>query len=185
MIAMKEIKIRVFIVMACMAIAPFGYAATQGQLSSPSIGTFDATIVVDEIISINGVDDIPLPQWTGSGDIEGWDDVCVFSNTTGGGYNVSVTAQSGYAFLALDSTSSPTLSYRVFWNDDPQTNIGEIELTYGQQLTGQLSGASTVDCSNLSANVSARVRILFDEASLMSVPWSIFNDTLLLTMAPE
>lgn len=160
------------------------FGATQGSAGPTSVGTVDITLTLADVVRISGLDDIIFPSYGGTGNLLDFDDLCIYSNTAGGAYNVTaVGSGGGGAFTVSDGVN--TVPYNAGWNDVAGTYTGIALLTSGVVLTGQ-TGADTTstDCSG-GSNLTARLGIQFLEADLQAAVVSAYSGTLTLTIAPE
>jgi hypothetical protein len=164
--------------LAGTAISP-AMAATNGSVGATSTGSSTITAVVGSLVRVTAVDDIDLGSWTGSGDLQAQDDVCIW--TTTGGYNVTATGNGGGGSDFSLTNGSDTLTYAVKWADE---SSGLTALSTGAALTGQQSNATSTDC-NAGANLSATVAVEITETALSGADSGSYSGVLTLVIAPE
>jgi hypothetical protein len=159
------------------------YGATQGTSGSTSTGTLDISIALAEVVQVSALNDIIFPVWGGTGDMTEFDDLCIYSNTAGGGYKVTVNG-SGAGGIFEVTDGSNTMIYNAYWNDQALPT-GVSSLTANVQLTGQ-TGASTdsLDCSS-GSSLTSRIVVEFLDATLSAAPVSVYGGTITLTIEPE
>jgi hypothetical protein len=169
----------IFGVLSAFVFSPYAKAA-DGTLGSTSTGVSTVTVTVPDLIKISSVADISFGTYAGSGDLNANDDVCVYTNKTGGAYRVTGTGSGAAGAFTLASGGN-TLSYAVFFNDQSGTT-GEQSLTAGTPL-GSQSGANTssLTCGG-SNDANFHVRIV--EANLLAVPSGAYTGTLSLLVEP-
>jgi hypothetical protein len=181
---LRDITNILLIVAFSFSLSKASMSATQGAAGSTSTGTLDISIALADVVQISSLNDIIFPVWGGTGGMIEFDDLCIYSNTAGGGYNVTATGSgSGSAFTVTDGSN--TMAYNASWNDVSGTNTGMASLTTNVALTSQ-TGASTnsLDCSS-GASLTSRIIIEFIEATLMGAPVSVYSGTLTFNIAPE
>ena len=98
--------------LALAAFATFAaanaFAATDGTLGATSQGTLEITLTIDPLVQISALDDIPLGNYTGAGNMTGGDDLCVYSNN--GGYHITATGNgNGQAFELIGAGTPASL----------------------------------------------------------------------------
>jgi hypothetical protein len=178
---------RYFIISIFIFFASFqAKSATQGVAGTSSTGTIDINISLSDVVQISALNDINFPSWSnGDGAVEAFDDLCVYSNTSGGGYNVTAQGQgAGFAF-EVDDGGVNIMPYDVFWNDVSGTEVGRVSLSANGVLTSQ-TGASTnqLVCDG-GSSLTSRVTIGFSNSSLNSAQVAVYSGTLTLIVAPE
>lgn len=110
-------------------------------------------------------------------------DVCVWSNTSTRGYNVTATGSgAGNAFTLAGGAS--TVPYDVEWAGSSGQSSGAA-LTSGSALTGLTSTATNATCSSgPSSSASLIVRISSANLETMEAA-TAYTGTLTLVVAPE
>lgn len=108
--------------------------------------------------------------------------VCAYSSTLGGGYDITATGSgSGGAFTL--SGSSATLAYEVQWSSTSGQTSGT-SFSPGIALTGQTSGALSSNC-NVGPATTASLIILIRASAASSATAASYSGTLTLLVAPE
>ena len=152
-------------------------AATDGALGATSTGTAGITVSVPGLVRIAGLADLSLGTWSGSGDVNGNDDVCVYTNIASGTYRITVTGNgAGNSFRA--ASGGNTLPYHVYWNDQTGTT-GQVEVTAGTTLTNQNTTSSA--CASATGNF--QVKIL--STDLAVVPSGGYTGTVSFLVEPS
>ena len=182
-----KITILVFV---CLATPVNLHAAIQGSTGTTSNGEVDITVVVGELALINGLTDINLGSWPGSGDMNGNDTFCVA--VTGAFLNQPKNYQlrasgDGDTINPSEFTLSngaTDIYYRVFLTD----LNGQIELLPGQIANGVQFFADITYILNLIFGgcffPNATIDILIEEAELATGAGT-HNGTLTLELIPE
>jgi hypothetical protein len=174
--------IRATAAVSLMFSAP-AFAATQGTLGVASSGSARISATLNPVARVSNLNDLTLPAWNGSGDVAAYDDVCVYTNTAGGKYNVTVTGDgSGNAFTLTDGRN--TMAYQVTWNTAASAT-GAKSLSSGR-AERSLTGASTAstDCG-AGASLNARLAVKVPEATLLATPAGTYTGAVTVTIAPE
>lgn len=161
---------------AAALFAGSAFAATQGTIGATSTGSVDINAVIPNLIQISNLNDINLGTWSGSGDMTGNDENCVWSTTRG--YNLTATG-SGAANAFTITDGSNTIAYSVAW-DDVDTN--DQAVTSGDALAGQATDALTTNCLG---GDTANVTVTVAEADAAAAPAGSYSGTLTLVVAPE
>lgn len=152
------------------------FAASQGSIGATSTGSIDINAVIPGLIQISNLDDIDLGTWSGSGDMTGNDNNCVWSTTRG--YNLTATG-SGASDAFTITDGSNTIAYAVAWDDVDTTDQA---VTTGSALSGQATDALTTNCAG---GDTANVTVTVAEADAAAAPAGTYSGTLTLVVAPE
>src|SRR6185312_11899402 len=102
--------------LTCCALSLPGVAiaATQGTLGSTSTGSVSISATVPGRVQISGLTDIAFGTVDPTSAASQSENVCVWSNTSGRGYQVTATGSgASNAFTLTDGTN--TLPYSVEW----------------------------------------------------------------------
>lgn len=157
-------------------------AATQGTIGSTSTGSVSINATVPGRVQISGLSDInfgTVDPTTAASDAQ---NVCVWSNTSGRGYNITATGSgASNAFTLSDGTN--TLAYAVEWADTAAQTTGTA-LTSGTALTGLDSTATNPTCSSGPATTASLI-VKMTAADLQAAVASSYTGTLTLVVAPE
>ncbi len=152
-------------------------AASQGNLGRSSNGSVDIRAHIPGLIKISNLDDIDLGTWSGSGDLVGSDENCVWSTTRG--YNLTASGSgAGNAFTITDGAND--IAYSVAWDDTDSTDQA---VTVGTALSAQVTNAVSVNCA--ARGDTANVAVTISEADMAAAPAGTYNGTLTLIVAPE
>ena len=110
------------------------------------------------------------------------EDICVFSEGTGGAYGVAATGSGPGAAFAL-SSGIGTLPFQVEWSSVAGQSTGT-PLTPGVPLIGQVSTAVNEFC-NSGPPASASLTIVFRAADLSLAREGTYSGSLTLLIVPE
>ncbi|MFO0989289.1 MAG: hypothetical protein U1F37_18320 [Alphaproteobacteria bacterium] len=163
---------------ALLGAAP-ALAATQGTVGSTSTGSVTINATVPNLVRITNLDDINLGTWSGSGDMTGSDNVCVWSTTRK--YNITATGSGAAGAFTLSDGGTNTVAYSVQWAQTSGASTGTA-LTSGTALTAQNTSTTSTTCSG-GSNSTLIVKIL--DAALQAAPAASYSGTLTLVVAPE
>jgi hypothetical protein len=172
--------------------ASVGHAALQGTAGPTTTGSVDVTYVQGLNVRINGLADMPLGIWGGSGALNANDNICIgrtgvplFSNA--GSYRILASGDGEPGDPAAFSLSNGAreMRYRTFFNDQTGT-VGRQELTAGVALNNQNSFGlfyffnMIFNCGAENANISIEV-----PESQLSGAGGVYTGTLSLMLIPE
>lgn len=165
-----------------MAIPGAAVAANQGTLGSTSTGSVDISATVPGRVQISGLTDLAFGTVDPASPASKAEDLCVWSNTSGKGYQVTATGSgASNAFTLSDGTN--TLPYAVEWSGTAAAASGTA-MTAGTALTGLTSTAVNPTCST-GAAATASLIVKMTSASLQAAVASTYNGTLTLVVAPQ
>lgn len=169
-------------IMICLA-AGSASAATQGSLGSTSTGSISIGASVPNRVQVSGLNDVAFTNQDPSIAASNAQNVCVWSNTSTRGYNVTATGSgAGNAFTLANAAL--TVPYSVEWTGSSGQTSGS-PLTNGTALTGLSSTATTANCSSgPSATASLIVKIPATSLQGMQAATN-YTGTLTLVVAPE
>ena len=149
-------------------------AAVQGTEGFTSTGSMDIVVVVGELALINGLNDINLGAWPGTGDLSGTDNMCVA--VTGAAFNqpknyhlrASGNGDASNPGAFTLSNGVKDIYYRVYLDD----LNGQVELLPGQISYSNQFLANTGYILNLIFGgcffPNALVTVVAEEAELAS-----------------
>jgi hypothetical protein len=158
-------------------------AATQGSLGTTSTGSISIGASVPNRVQISGLADVSFANQDPTTPAANAQNVCVWSNTSTRGYNVTATGSgAGSAFTLAGGAS--TVPYAVEWAGSSGQSSGTA-LTSGAALTGLTSTATSATCaSGPGSSASLIVRISTANLQTMEAA-TAYTGTLTLVVAPE
>jgi hypothetical protein len=158
-------------------------AATQGSLGTTSTGSISIGASVPNRVQISGLADVSFANQDPATPAANAQNVCVWSNTSTRGYNVTATGSgAGSAFTLAGGAS--TVPYAVEWAGSSGQSSGTA-LTSGAALTGLTSTATSATCaSGPGSSASLIVRISTANLQTMEAA-TAYTGTLTLVVAPE
>lgn len=170
------------IIMAALAQGT-ALGATQGSLGSTSTGSISIGASVPNRIQISGLADVSFTNQDPATPAANAQNVCVWSNTSTKGYNVTATGSgTGSAFTLANGAA--TVPYAVEWAGSSGQSTGTA-LTTGSALTGLTSTATNATCS-AGPGSSASLIVKIPTTSLQSMQAAAsYTGTLTLVVAPE
>jgi hypothetical protein len=158
-------------------------AATQGTLGSTSTGSVTINASVPNRIELTGLTDVSFLNQDPSVAASNAQNVCVWSNTSTKGYNVTASG-SGTASAFTLSSGSLTVPYSVEWSQTSGQSAGTA-LATGTALTGLKSTATNATCSS-GAISSASLIVKMSTSNLQTMQAATtYTGTLTLVVAPE
>ena len=170
--------------LACSAFALPGtaIAATQGTIGATSTGTVGISATVPGRAQISGLTDIAFGTADPSTAASKSENVCVWSNTSGKGYQITATGSgAANAFTLTDGTN--LLAYSVAWAATSGQTSGTA-LATGTALTGQTTTASNPTCASGPTSTASLI-VSMSAANLQAAVASTYNGTLTLVVAPQ
>lgn len=158
-------------------------AATQGTLGTTSTGSISIGASVPNRIQLSGLTDVSFTNQDPATAASNAENVCVWSNTSTKGYNVTASGSgAGNAFTLANGAL--TVPYSVEWAGSSGQSSGTA-LTSGSALTGLTSTATNATCS-AGASSSASLIVKISSANLQSMQAATtYTGTLTLVVAPE
>ncbi|WP_294120402.1 hypothetical protein [Sphingomonas sp.] len=169
---------------ASVLIADPALASTQGSFGSTSTGSVTINASVPGRVRISGLSDVTFSNVDPSVAASNAQNVCVWSNTSTRGYNITATGSGTANAFTLASGALPVVPYTVQWASTSGQTSGT-SLTTGTAFVGQTSSATNQDCSAGPAS-SASLVVGISSATLQSMTaGATYNGTLTLVVAPE
>lgn len=170
--------------LACCSVAIPGaaVAATQGTSGATSTGSIGISATVPGRVQISGLTDMAFGTVDPASAASKNEDLCVWSNTSGRGYQVTASGSgASNAFTLSDGTN--TLPYSVQWAGT-SGQVSGTALTAGTALTGLTSTATSPTCST-GDSATASLIVNMTAANLQAAVASTYNGTLTLVVAPQ
>lgn len=169
--------------MAALLANGAAVAATQGSLGATSTGSISINASVPNRVQLSGLSDVSFLNQDPATAALNAQNVCVWSNTTTKGYNVTATGSGAGSAFTL-ANGALTVPYSVEWAGSSGQSSGTA-LTSGSALTGLTSAATSATCSaGPSSSASLIVRIAAANLQGMRAA-TTYNGTLTLLVAPE
>lgn len=167
------------------------WSAQQGTAGSTSTGSIDVTYTQGLNVRISGLADLNLGLWSGTGDLNGNDDLCIARTGVGffgsGLYRINASGDGApgnpSAFTLTNGVNS--INYNAWFNDQAGTT-GRQPLTAGVTLLNQSSGGiqfffnMLFGCAINNANISIEV-----PATELAGAAGNYAGTLTLLLIPE
>ncbi len=158
-------------------------AATQGSLGSTSTGSVAIGASVPNRVQISGLADVSFANQDPATAAASAQSVCVWSNTSTRGYNVTASG-SGAASAFTLANGALTVPYSIEWAGSAG-QVSGTALAVGSPLTGLTSTATNASCSSgPSSSASLIVRISTTSLQTMQAATN-YTGTLTLVVAPE
>ena len=158
-------------------------ASTNGSLGSTSTGTVTIGASVPNRVQLTGLSDVSFTNQDPTVAAANAQNICVWSNTSTKGYNVTATGDGSSNAFTL-ANGSLTVPYSVEWSDSSGQSSGT-GLATGTALTGLTSTATNPTCSSgASSTASLIVKISTANLQTMQAATS-YTGTLTLVVAPE
>ena len=168
---------------AALLMPGAAFAATQGTLGATSTGSITIGASIPNRVLLSKLTDVSFTNQDPSVNAANAQNVCVWSNTTTKGYNVTATG-SGTASAFTLANGALTVPYSVEWAGSSGQSAGSA-LSTGTALTGLTSTATNMNCaSGPAASASLIVRISSANLQTMQAA-TTYTGTLTLVVAPE
>jgi len=159
------------------------FAASQGTLGTTSTGSVSIGASVPNRVQLSGLSDVAFTNQDPSVAAANAQNVCVWSNSSTKGYNITATG-SGTANAFTLSNGAATVPYSVEWAGSSGQSSGTA-LSSGSALTGLTSTATNPTCS-AGPGSSASLMVKISSASLQGMQAATsYTGTLTLVVAPE
>jgi hypothetical protein len=158
-------------------------AASQGTLGTTSTGSISIGASVPNRVQISNLADVSFTNQDPSVAASNAQNVCVWSNSSTKGYNITATG-SGAANAFTLSNGAATVPYSVEWAGSSGQSSGTA-LSSGSALAGLTSTATNPTCS-AGPSSSASMVVKITSASLQGMQAATsYTGTLTLVVAPE
>ena len=144
-----------------------------------------APVRAANMVDVSGLQDVTFTTLDPTVNATRSQNICVFSNTAHGGYNVTARGSGSASAFTLSAGGSVTpLPYQVQWSGVSGAGSGTV-LSPGVALTGQTSVATKNTCSSGPAS-SASLIVALSATDLQGAASGLtYTGTLSLTIAPE
>jgi hypothetical protein len=177
---MKLNKIVTGLAFAATFAASQAMAASDGTVGTTSTGTADVTLEIQDIVQISGVDNIGLGAWSGSGDLTGASEFCVYRSDAGD-YKLKLTTGSG-SFDVTSPTTLDSIAFTVQVDDDLDATVGGESLLYGADTAVALTGSNSYTCGGAE---NAEIHVTFAEAALQAASTgNDYSETVTVLVTP-
>jgi hypothetical protein len=169
--------------MFSISAAGVSAAPTQGSLGATSTGSITIGATVPNRVQLTGLNDVSFTNQDPTIAAAKAQNVCVWSNTSTRGYNVTATGSGASNAFTL-AAASLTVPYSVEWAGSSGQSSGTA-LASGTALTGLTSTGTNPTCSaGPSSTASLIVKIGTADLQSMQAATS-YTGTLTLVVAPE
>ena len=170
-------------IMAAALAHGTAFGATQGSLGTTSTGSISIGATVANRVQISGLSDVSFTNQDPGTPAQNAQNLCVWSNTSTKGYNVTATGSGAASAFTLANGAS-TVPYSVEWAGTSGQSSGTALVT-GSALTGLTSTATNATCSS-GPGSSASLIVKISTASLQGMQAAAsYTGTLTLVVAPE
>ena len=168
---------------ASLIVSGTAGAATQGSLGATSTGSISIGASVPNRVQLSGLTDVSFANQDPATAAASAQNVCVWSNTSTKGYNVTATG-SGTANAFTLANGALTVPYSVEWAQTSGQASGTA-LTTGSALTGLKSTATNALCAAGPSSTASMI-VKMSTANLQSMQAATtYTGTLTLVVAPE
>ena len=158
-------------------------AASQGSLGATSTGSISIGASVPNRVQLSGLTDVSFANQDPATAAASPQNVCVWSNTSTKGYNVTASG-SGTASAFTLANGALTVPYSVEWAQTSGQSSGTA-LTTGAALTGLKSTATNALCASGPSSTASLI-VKMSTASLQTMQAATtYTGTLTLVVAPE
>lgn len=182
---MRNVRLSHFLLAAGLAAAGVGSAsaATQGSLGTNSTGSISIGASVPNRVQLTGLSDVAFTNQDPMSPATNSQNVCVWSNSSTKGYNITATGSGSSGAFTL-ANGSLTVPYSVEWSGTSGASSGTA-LSSGAPLTGLVSTATNPTCSSGAATTASLI-VNLTAADLQSMKAATtYTGTLTLVVAPE
>ena len=143
-----------------------------------AVRNISLNIDIDDIVQLQGLDDLLLGNYSGTGDVSASEDFCIYRN---GSDRYQVTARGsgdGGAFTLLNNDNE--IPYSLEWDD---SSVVTPMLANSNLTQRQNASLNTNDCESGTSN--ARINIDLRQTDLAASPAGNYRGILTLIIAPE
>lgn len=178
--------VRAAAIAGCCSLAISGpaFGASDGTIGATSTGTVSISATVPGRVQISKLSDVLFGTVDPTSAASKAENVCVWSNTSGRGYQITATGSGGGSSntFAL-SNGTAELPYAVEWAGSSGQTSGTA-LATGTPLTGLTSTATNPTCSAGPAATASLV-VKMAASDLQAAVASSYTGTLTLVVAPQ
>jgi hypothetical protein len=168
---------------AALLVQGTASAATQGSLGSTSTGSISIGASVPNRVQLTGLTDVSFLNQDPASAATNAQNVCVWSNTTTRGYNVTATGSGAGSAFTL-ANGALTVPYSVEWSGSSGQGSGTA-LTAGAALTGLTSTATNATCSAGPGSTASLIVNISAPSLQGMLAATTYTGTLTLVVAPE
>lgn len=175
MLKSSQPKAYLWLIMA--VFSPTLFAQT---LTTESSAQVSVSVVVPARVKITQLEDVTLEGWTGVGDLESSQAVCVWSST--GTYTMAMTTTEGKNGFGMVGPAGKELDYSVLWD----SGSGFQQVVSGQSYVGLPANSTSINCNqgDDSANrPSLKISVL--EKDLNTAKAGQYSDVLQILIATQ
>lgn len=157
------------------------HALTDGSLDTISQAIFDVTVEIPGRIRMSDLTDFDFGTHVlNTGGVSMNDDICVYTNTSAGTYQVTATGDgTAGAFVVISGGNQ--IPFRVFWNNQTGTASNQI-LTAGVAKPSSNADTESETCAIGGNNANIEVEI--EGAQLISQPNGTYTGDITLMLEP-
>ena len=153
-------KIATGVALAASLYAGNVMAATNGSLGTDSTGTSLVTLSIADRVQISDMHDIALGAWSGTGNMTGAANFCVY-RSGGDNYALTATTDNG-AYAVTSATTHDVIPFSAQVTDTGSSG-SPVSLTYNTATTTALVGSTSLTCGG---NDNAQLSVTFAPSDL-------------------
>lgn len=161
----------------------YSVAASQGRLGEVSIGDIDIDLVLEDRVNITNLNSIDLGLWSGQGDLNIYDDVCIYSST--GKYQITIynNYASNQDFSLKNQDNDYKIPIKIGWSDKAYTNNGYTMAKHNISIKNQKNAdREYFDCNG---DNNARLIYFIPEKRIADAPGGDYKSSFSIMIAPE
>lgn len=149
-------------------------------LSDKSSAQVAINVSVPAKVSISQIADVTLDSWSGTGDLESEQNVCVWSST--GTYTIAMSTTEGKKGFGMLGPAGKELQYSVLWN----SGSGYQQVVSGQTYAGLPANSSSINCNKGDDGVNRPLlKVAVAEKDLNSAKAGQYSDVLQILIATQ
>ncbi|PCI50421.1 MAG: hypothetical protein COB51_03350 [Moraxellaceae bacterium] len=181
---MKNI-FKIAIAASLFASSSLVFAATaDGTLGATSTGTSDVSLTIDEKFQISGMDTFSFGSWSGTGDLDANNSMCIYHNGDGS-YKITFTdnsaMSSGFAVENAADTTEIPMAVRFIANISP---TGNALMTYNTPAT-QAAASANIAATNCGGTDNANIQVVLTDADLSGAPAGAYDSEITVLVDPD
>ena len=147
-----------------------------------STADFTATITIANAVQVSGLSNINIGTWAGGADKIAEGSFCVYSNTAGATYSISISSPNQDAssnFFLVNPGATASIPYGLQFTDNVSASTGT---TVGATPISGAGNNSVPGCGGI-ANAKLIVSILATD--MQTAPTDSYSDTITLVVVPQ
>ncbi len=149
-------------------------------LTDTSSADVTISVTVPAHVNISQIQDVTLDSWTGVGDLESSQQVCVWSST--GDYTIAMSTTEGKKGFGMTGPGGKELEYSVLWD----SGSGLQPIVSGQSYAGLPANSKSINCNTGTDSANRpSLKVSVAEKDLNTAKAGQYSDVLQIVIATQ